>query len=146
MSSLKSLSFSKLLIQRVLKELIETAPSDLKRFLAFYFFLQRSQKATCLNFPHYIALSPQCQHLFSKNTAFFGGIFTIYYIYYSLLLFWRALILRTIHITSRIIAKIITKSNHKGQTITVFSTIDSSPKIFTICFALKMPIDGILQV
>ena len=64
--------------------------------------------------------------------------------------FWvrlpRDLMRRTSQMIMAMITKMIRKRSQMGQTITVFSTIDSSPKILTVCLARKMPIEGKSQV
>ena len=51
----------------------------------------------------------------------------------------------TIQIIIAAITKKIINSSQIGQNIMIFSTTDSSPNIFTVCLARKMPIEGKLH-
>ena len=52
----------------------------------------------------------------------------------------------TIQVIRAIMAKIMMNNNHNGQTTITFSMVEVSPKILTVCLALKIPTIGKLQL
>ena len=68
------------------------------------------------------------------------------YVYRSRLAPRRLLTLKKIQMIRAMMAKMIINSNQSGHLITVFSTMEVSPKMLTVCLALKIPTKGNLQV
>ncbi len=139
MSSLKSLSFIQIVNTETPQRIIlqsHKRPQRIPRF--FLFFFVEVAKATCLNFPHYSAPFLLRQHFF---WTFFIFVFISLKSYFSFRDFTRS----TNHIIIRMITNTIKNISHKGHTTMVFSKVDTSPKIFTVCFALKIPIIGKLH-